>query len=358
MYGIGNDTRVFVSGNPNYRNYDWWCTALRADYFPDVNYNIVGSEAGAIMGYLKQYDDLVIVKEQSGQDASVFLRSATLSDKNEAAFITKQGLAGVGACSMYGFATLVDDNIFLSKDGVYGMDTSSVTQQKTTQIRSYYVNASLTKEAGLDEAVCCVNDGYFYLFINGHVYVADSRQKNINPSKSFGYEWYYWTDIPARVVAVIDGCIWFGAKDGRVCAFKTELTDGMDAYSDNGRAIAAAWATKMDRLSDSAVYKKITKTGTGVVVKPFAKTDGTICYMTDGEQEVKEYAMSTIFDFDNVDFDNFNFGMLPNPLFVPARKKKRKAKMWQMIVKNSAVNSAFGLYEIRVNYELCGFIKR
>ena len=165
MFGIGNDTRVFLSGNPNYRNYYWWCSTGRADYFPDVNYNIVGSEAGAVMGYLKQYDNLVVVKEPNGQDASIFLRSATLNEKNEATFITKQGLTGVGACSMYGFNTLVDDNIFLSKDGVYGLDTSSVTQQKTTQIRSYYVNASLTKEAGLDESVSCVNEGYYYLLV-------------------------------------------------------------------------------------------------------------------------------------------------------------------------------------------------
>lgn len=358
FYGIGNDNRIFVSGNPGARNYDWYSWSGRADYFPDINYNIIGSEAGAVMGYLKQYDDLIIVKEPTGQDASIFSRSASLDDENKALFVTRQGIAGPGAASMYCFGTLADDNLFLSREGIYGLDTSSVTQQKTTQMRSHYVNERLTKEPGLDEAVCCVNAGYFYVFVNDHVYIADSKQRNTNPAKSYGYEWFYWTDIPARVVCVRRGKIWFGTEGGNLCRFKTELEDGMEAYNDNGKAISAAWATKMDRLSDSAVFKKITKTGTGVLIKPFAKSDGTICYVTDSEQEVKDYAMSTVFDFDNIDFNNFSFGILDNPFFVPARKKKRKAKMWQMIVKNDVPNSAFGLYEIRVNYVLGGFIKR
>lgn len=358
FYGIGNDSRVFVSGNPGARNYDWYSWSGRADYFPDINYNIVGSEAGAVMGYCKQYDDLIIIKEPTGQDASIFSRSASLNDENKALFVTRQGISGPGAVSMYCFGTLADDNVFLSREGIYGLDTSSITQQKTTQMRSHYVNEALTKEPGLDEAVCCVNAGYLYVFINNHVYIADSKQRNTNPAKSYGYEWFYWDNVPARSVFAWRGKIWFGTENGNLCRFKTELEDGMEAYNDNGNPISAAWATKMDRLTDSAVFKKITKTGTGVLVKPFAKSDGTIAFVTDNEQDVKDYSMSTVFDFDNVDFDNFNFGMLDNPFFVPARKKKRKAKMWQMIVKNDVLNSAFGLYEIRVNYILGGFIKR
>lgn len=359
QYGINNDLRVFVSGNPEYRNYDWHSDLSgRADYFPDVGYSVVGGEGGAVMGYLKQYDDLVIVKQPSGQDASIFMRSATLGTDGDTIFTVKQGLSGVGAVSKYCFTSFMDDNLFLSREGVIGFDTSSITQQKTTQLRSYYVNAELTREDALYEAAACCANGYFYLCVNGHVYIADSRQKNGNPSESYGYEWYYWLDVPARCVCEYEGFLYIGSADGKVHKFKTELDYGIDAYSDNGAAIMSAWATKMDTLRDASAYKKIQKGGTGVLIMLFGKSSGKIYFVTDGQKQVKAFTMNIEFDFDDVDFDDVDFGTLPYPQFVPTRKKERKARMFQVIVENSAANEGFGLYEIKVDYSFAKVIKR
>jgi hypothetical protein len=360
QYGINNDLRAFVSGNPDYRNYDWYSDKNgRADYFPDVNYGAIGEEGGAVMGYLKQYDDLVIVKQPNGQDASIFMRSATLGSDGDTIFTVEQGLAGAGAISKYCFSALMDDSLFLSKEGVIGLDSSSITQQKTTQLRSYYINAELTKEAALYEAAACVANGYYYLCINDHVYIADSRQKNGNASESYGYEWYYWLNVPARCICEYEGFLYIGDPDGYVHKFKTEIANGMEAYSDNGAAIPAAWATKMDDLDNSTAYKKIQKSGTGVKFMPFGKSSGKIYFVTDsGENEVKEFLMSTVFDFDNIDFDNMDFGVSPYPAIVPARKQMNKIKFLQVRVENGEANEGFGLYEMKVNYKYGNDIKR
>lgn len=358
FYGIGSDSRIFISGNNNFRNYDWYSWSGHADYFPDINYTVVGAENNAIMGYLKQYDSLMIIKQANDQDASIFKRSATMSG-NETVFLTEQGLAGVGAVSRWCFGTLYDDNLFLAKDGVFGLDTSQVTQQRTAQLRSYYVNGELTREPGLEDAVCCVSGGYYYLFVNGHVYIADSKQENQNPSKSHGYEWFYWTDVPARCVIEYEGDIYFGTNEGELHKFKTEADYGMEAYSDNGVAIACAWATKMDTLGDCSSFKRIEKANTGALVMPFASATGDICYVTDGGEEmVKAFSMNTTFDWNDVDFNDMDFGTLPYPTFVPARKKERKVRMFQVIVRNSRLNDAMGLYEIRVEYKMKNPIKR
>lgn len=362
-YGIGNDNRIFMAGNPDRRNYDYYSASGKADYVEDTAYSIVGSEDGAIMGYLRQYDSLVIVKEQSTQNATIFLRQASLNDQNEALFTVRQGIAGAGAASMYCFANLADDNVFLSEQGLMGLDTSSITMQRTIQNRSHYIDTALKKEM-LKNAYGVADGWYYYIFCGKNVYIADTKQKTQNNARSFGYEWFYYTDIPARCAANIDGRIYFGDNSGNLYRFKNEEEKGMEAYSDENlitgekKPIEAAWSTKMDRLGDASIFKRITKTGTGIVIKPYAKIDGTMCYVTDEEQEVKDFEASTIFDFDDVDFDNFNFGELYKPYFIPARKKKRKAKMWQMIVKNNTLNSAFGIYEIRVNYLAGGYIKR
>lgn len=72
-----------------------------------------------------------------------------------------------------------------------------------------------------------------------HCYVADSRQMTDGIP-----EWYYWENIPAQCFlpdADTGGYLWFGTKDGRVCRFCH--TDDAHAYSDDGAAIAAHWAT-------------------------------------------------------------------------------------------------------------------
>lgn len=358
FFGMGNDNRVFVSGNDEYRNMDWCSETNDPTYFPDVNYSIIGSDNSAIMGYLKQYSSLVVIKQSNDQDATLYLRSASENSEGEMIFPVQQGLAGVGAVSKHCFGNLLDDNLFLGNEGVFGLDTSSVTLQKTTQNRSMYVNAKLTKEAELAEAYSCVWNGYYCVFINNSVYLADSKRRNNNQSSSFGYEWHYWDNVPARVAAEIDGKLYFGTSDGRLCVFKTEAEAFMDAYSDDGEAIKAYWTTKLDDLNDASSFKKIEKRNIGVLAMPFARSSAEIYYMKDEETMVKEYELGSVFDFDLINFDSITFGIAEVPVFIPTNKKAKKVKMFRMKIENNKVNEAFGLYHICLNYSINNAIKR
>lgn len=358
-YGQGNDTRVFVSGNEKLRNMDWCSGFNDPTYFPDTGYSMIGSDGSAIMGYLKQYESLVIVKEKSECDATLYLRSVSENSAGETIFPVTQGLSGVGAVSKHCFSTLYDDNVFLSSDGVFGLDTSKISLQRTTQQRSKYINGRLLKEDGLFDAVACVWNGYYCLFVNGHVYLADSRQQTSNGMGSFGYEWYYWTDIPARVVKEIEGRLYFGTADGKLCAFKKESESFMDAYSDDGEAIDAYWTTKLDDLGDPSTTKTVKKRNIGVVAMPFSKSSAQIYYLKDTEEKLaKEYSLSSEFRFDEIDFDNINFGLSSSPYFVPTNKKAKNNKMFRIKIRNAHACEAFGIYKIVFNYEYAKAIKR
>lgn len=74
-FGVGNDTRVFVSGNAEHPNRDWQSATYNPEYFPDTGYTDLGSSNTAIMGYMKQYDSLIVVKEQS-DETGLFMRTA------------------------------------------------------------------------------------------------------------------------------------------------------------------------------------------------------------------------------------------------------------------------------------------
>ena len=356
IFGVGNDLRVFLGGNVNYRNYDRFSYFGRADYFPDTNYSIVGADNSAIMGYLKQYDEMIIVKQKLSGDVGIYSRSVTSDANGRSVFCVKQGVSGIGAVSCDCFANLCDDNLFLCEDGVFGLDTSSITYQRSATLRSFYVNARLTAEPDLKYAFCVSQGGKYYLFVNGRVYIADSKQRNTINKTSFGYEWYYWEGVPAKRAASYEGGIYFGTADGKLCKFKDE-SDGAAAYSDDGNAIYACWSTKTDDLGDITRYKNITKRNVGVLAMPFEATSGRIYYITEEQNPVAEYSMTTVFDFNNVDFDNFDFGKMPAPTFAAVNTKEKKAKMLGFLVENGKVNEGFGLFKIGVSYYFSKNIK-
>ena len=70
LYGGKNDTRVFLSGNPDEPDCDWQSGLYDPTYFPDTGYTRMGTDASAIVGYLKQYESQVVVKSGGAQEAT------------------------------------------------------------------------------------------------------------------------------------------------------------------------------------------------------------------------------------------------------------------------------------------------
>ncbi len=81
--GTGGYNRLFVAGNPDYVNQDFVSdftdgTQALPTYFPENMYAQIGQDNTKIIGYLRSGNELAILKEDNEQDATVFLRSATL----------------------------------------------------------------------------------------------------------------------------------------------------------------------------------------------------------------------------------------------------------------------------------------
>ena len=357
-YGYNNDNRFFLSGNPEYQNWDWQSGLDDPTYFPDTGYTKVGADTSAIMGYIKQYDAMTIVKKSNEQDAELFLRTATFADDGTVIFPVKQGAKGIGAVSMMAFSTLRDDPLFLSNEGVFAIASSSVNQERVLQDRSFYVNSRLTKEQGLENAVSVVWNGYYILCLNGHCYVADSRQRTgDSTTEQYSYEWYYWTNIPAIVFLEIDGALYFGTADGRVCKFNTDIS-GVTRYNDDGEAIVARWATKYDTFGTFTRRKTLVKKGSGVMIKPYSRSSIKIYVATDKQhQRLIRTGTMDIFDFGDIDFERFTFNTLDTPQVKPFNTKVKKFISLQLIFENDVVNEGFGVYGAEVQYTVGNYVK-
>ena len=355
-YGYNNDNRLFFAGNPDYPNTDWQSGLDDPTYFPDTGYTKIGSDASAIMGYVKQSDALAIIKADSAQDSEIYLRTAAMGET--VFFPVKQGLSGLGAISRYCFANLRDDPLFLTREGVYALVSTSVTQEKSLQDRSYYVNTRLIKESNLSEAVAVVWSGYYLLCVNGNCYVADRRQRTgKSDTEQSSYEWYYWTNIPARVFLEHEGALYFGTDDGRVCMFNTDNAK-VSRYSDDGEAIVAKWATKADDFGYITRRKTLTKKGCGVMIKPYARSSIKIYVKTDWFHDTLAQSRTMdIFDFGDIDFERFTFNTLDFPQVVALNKKVKKFIVLQIILENDEVNEGFGVYGAEVQYAVGNYVK-
>ena len=52
LYGVNGATdRLFVSGNPDFINYDWYSAQYDPTYFTDTSFSMLGTSASAIVGY-------------------------------------------------------------------------------------------------------------------------------------------------------------------------------------------------------------------------------------------------------------------------------------------------------------------
>jgi len=366
-FGMGNDSRVFVSGNPDYPHLDYMSYLYDPTYFPSSGWAKVGSDASEIMGYIRQFDNQVIIKrDNASQEASIYSRTAEIIG-GQAVFPIKQGVAGVGAVSKYAFDYLRDDPLFVSLEGVCALTLAyGASAQRTVQNRSFYVNARLAK-MDLSNAVSCVWDGYYLLSVgDGEVFIADSRQKSggsgaIN-NDSFVYEWYHWTNVPARVWRVDDNELYFGAPDGRFCKFNTD-SEGVNRYSDDGEAIVASWMTKADDDGDFMTRKTMPKRGTGAMLKPYDRSSVTVYAMADinGNPQRRDILSNftvDIFDFNDIDFTRFTFRTSSSPAIIPFDTKIKKYSTLYFVLLNGEVNEGFGIYGLIKRYVHGNYLKR
>lgn len=349
MYGGKNDTRVFVSGNPDKPNCDWQSGLYDPTYFPDTGYTRIGSDASEIMGYVRQYDTQVVLKSD-GQDAKQYLRTFELDDSNRPTYPLRQGAEAAGAVSRYAFGVLEGTPYYLSPQGVMGIYGTYVTDYRTVSGVSQRIDPRLCGET-LADAVACVWDGRYYLAVGGHCYVADSRQmENGIP------EWYYWENIPASCfLADSDsGALWFGTEDGRICEFCRK--NDSDAYFDDGLMIPARWVTPFSVLGAGDRQKTILSSQT--LLMPYGYSSAEIQYRTERTFDTVQSVQFARFTFQQLNFARFTFRSIESSVPVPVRRRVRRAQMFQIVVRNRKRGEPFGLLGLTIRYQIRPVIRQ
>lgn len=359
LYGMnGQRDRMFIAGNPSYPNYDWYCKSNDPTYFGDTWYSVLGQDDSAIMGYSIQNGNLITYKDGQANDSNVILRAGEYDNNSKAVvFRTIGNYEAAGAMGKYTHATLQNEPMYLTTAGsIHALTPSDVLGERSSQERSYYITTELAKEEGLADAYACGFDEFYMLAVGDRMYILDTAQASYErnaPYSTRQYEAYLWTGIGARVLAVIDGRLFFGTEDGKVKRFFNQDVGG---YTDDGvieektvtidsvevttkESFPCYWETAEIYTGTNVDHSELKKTfkHLAVALNAFAHTGCRIWAKTDGLWEVIfDYDSSAnYFDFNDIDFEDFTFRTDATPTLVGGKFKAKKLLHIQFRFENS-----------------------
>lgn len=408
VFGSGVVNQVFMSSTPYpaYNTRVWYSAATDPTYFPDTNYIEVGATDVPIMGMMKVGEYLGVIKKGVSFDTSIYLAYPT-SFESTTTYAVKQNINGIGAISNGAFNVLNEEPLFLSAEGVMGIEVSTDDTDRRLRNRSYYVNKGICAEENLSQAVSFVYKGLYYLAVNGRCYVLDGSQKSswANTKTNLQYECYYLENVPAQCFSRFQDDLMFTDFKGNLCRFKKEGDENVyrDAYSiytpeweansaptvvdgekrfwtgnlvstsqaenpkvndcvryqddwytitalapdtaivTEGVPIDAVWSTIADDDDSPQMFKNLKKKGTLISLLPSSDSGVSVYIKQDNKDRV------FVGETDAKDYE------LPFDFY--SKKKIKKYKRLQFICENNVLDDSFGVDQIIKSYTVGNYSK-
>ena len=371
VYGVNGATdRLFVGGNPDYPNRDWFSgykSTISYDsddrpemasfedftFFGDLSYSTIGLDTNEIVGYSLVGNYLATHKSVGEDGRNVIMRYGeytTLNGVIRPSFRIVNVIQGVGAVGKDNFAYL-NESLFVTGQGIYAITAQDITGEKYTQNRSFYINGALADE-DLEHS-CAVGYKDFYVLATPlRVYLLDGLQKvyeKNSPLSSFQYECYYW-DIPnISYLFVEDETLCFGTYDGNIFKFYTDKTDNK-SYNDNGKPIKARWDT--NAIDGKIFYKKKNFRYLAAQIAPAPNTSFEAYAEINGgwKKLFDSGAKAMYLDFSYIDFSKINFASDGTPRTIGSKIRIKKVDKVRFSFRNEKLNEPFGLYAIGTEF--------
>lgn len=378
-----------------------------------------------VIGFTRTNNYLAILTKDNGRTTIYLASEATRTvdsqtGETETYFAVKESNAGIGAIAPKCIATLSDEPMFLSATGIYGM-LSNYLSEKYAVNRSSRINRRLCKEPSLENAVGVAYNDYFYLAVNGRMYVLDGRHKESDRAGNKPLEAYYFEGLPAiENMYVINDKMYFTAPDGTytwnedlaeteryfddayvktVTAVEWQISDSQAeeptgewvnvkptpqageylwckaTYDDlseeitleeldigderlTGEAVKARWCSTFDDDGSPQKLKTLMKKGSMITLVPHYKSGCEITLVKDGD--VFEHLGSfdsSLQTFEYIDFTQFTFNANAVAMDIFTKKKIKKYKRLQIQIENNNPEP-FGITQITKTYTFGNYAKR
>ncbi len=191
------DGRIFYAGNPRFPNSVFYTEQQKTGeinpaYVGECNTFTDGVSAGKIHALLPVSGMLAVLREENANEACLYYH--TPERDKETGRTTYPATEGPSGFAVVGEGlTFLDDPVFLTKDGLYGITKAGLNLERSIACRSKPIENLLANE-NLKEARLAVFDGYLLLLCHGHIYMADGRKRE-KTGDTIHYTWYMLDDI-------------------------------------------------------------------------------------------------------------------------------------------------------------------
>lgn len=369
VYGAGGQLdRLFISGNANYQNYDWYCDVNDPTMWGDINYGQIGQQDSPITGYSIVNGNLATHKGNDVHGRNIFIREGKLDLETEDLMPTEFPITAIiqgrGAIAPYSFAYL-DEPLYLTSDGIYATTPYEFNGMWYAQKRSYYLDGKLLKfgRNGLETAKACVWKEFYLMSIGEEVFILDTLQRDgsgIVRDSQFQYEAFHFTGIPAQVWFPTNERLMFGSWDGGLYAFFTDTRSGksyLDGYykdeetgEEYGRPISARW--EFTQKGNFYLDKDMYWIALSIDTTPVSSFDIYYRRAEDGSYE-KLLFDNTIrfFAYDEVDYAHWVYSGSSDPKTVGHTLKMKRYDSCHISIRNERGREGIFLYAIALEYE-------
>jgi len=359
-FGVnGNYDRLFISGNPDFPNFDWYSEKDNITYFPDTGYSTIGSDASPINGYAIVSNNLVTFKGDGSDRQTAIVRVGTIDSYGTPIFTITNSLQGSPVIAPETSIMAGIEPLFLTEQGIMAISANEVSGDQLMNSRSWYLNGKLLSEPHLEKAFAIRNGDFYMLFINGHVYILDTLQPiaTVNaPYSTRQYATFYWENVPATCAISIDGVVYFGTADGEIMRFYTDA-DALSSYNDNGEAIYCRYDTAdIDAL---LFFKVKTYRYFALRVFPAVHASIKIWALKHGIWELlkEDYDTLKYFSFRQVKFSTFTFSNDSGLKIVSSKLRLKKMDHVRFRIENDQLNEPLMLDQFGVEYTQSGNYK-
>lgn len=337
LFGGANDSRVFMYGSENKVIYSALANGVpSAEYFPENNYLLVGSDEYAVTALSKQYDRLIHHKENDSY-YSVYEYDATLGTS----FPTYPLNDVVGNIAFGQSRTVLNNPYVLTNKGVYQFVSTNVRDERNADPLSARVQVGLD---ALDLSTAITMDwekNYeFWVAVGNKIYIYNYDNNT----------WYYYelADTPTTFIEINGEC-YFGTSTGKIMKFGTNYLD------DNGTVINVEWELGFMDFGANYIRKFLNFVWIGM--QPQSRSLCNISWESDVNVSASDYIVSyNLMGFGNVDFGDFSFSTNYTPQ--PFRLKLKAKKFTYLKIKGaSSVNKKMTILNITLPSILGGMSK-
>ncbi len=282
-------------------------------------------------------------------------------------YTVKPSNAGVGAVAKHCIDTVNDEPLFLTHTGVFGIQSNYLSEKYAVN-RSTRINRRLCKEEGLENAVGKSHNGYFYVAINGNMYVLDSRHKESDKAGNKPYEAYYFNNLPIiKEMYVLENRMFFTDEEhtytwnddlGDFERYYDRATRNSDGVWHSNEPVYAMWCSVHDDDGAPQKLKSLQKRGSMVTVVPFAHSTFHLTIIKDGDSKfyLGQFQADRLM-FSGIDFSKFTFSTNVVASDVFLKKKIKKYKRLQVILESKDAEP-FGITNVVKSYIVNTFAKK